>query len=146
MKYIIIFLLSILILGCSTNPTPLSSAIKAPSDRVLSYMSDDGVADASVVIIRDKGFYGSGCYYAVYINNSLAARLDVSEYATFFIEPGEVTFKAGRDPYGRSLCGKFQEFQTETKTVLKSKDKKKFRLKVNSNGKPEIIYLPQANE
>jgi len=98
-------LLALLLGGCATTPVSMSEAKQAAADRVLAFriIADDKTG--SLTVIRDEGFIGSACYYAVHINGILAARLDVAEFARFYVEPGEILLRAGRDPQGGGLCG-----------------------------------------
>src|SRR5262249_32126228 len=67
----------------------LSDARQAPSERVLAFQTASP-ENGTLVVIRDGGPVGSGCYFAFYINRTLATRLDVGERARFFVEPGGV--------------------------------------------------------
>src|SRR5450759_1981928 len=94
--------------GCATAPIAISEAKQAPPDRVLAFQTPTNNKSATLTMIRDEGFLGGGCYYAVYINKFLAARLNPSEFARFYLEPGEILIRYGRDPQGQGLCGSFE--------------------------------------
>ena len=134
-----LLLLALLIGGCATTPTPLSSARQAPTDRVLAFQTTTGEKTATLIVIRDEGFYGSGCYYAVHINGVLAARLSVGEMARFYVEPGEIVLRAGRDPQGGGLCNiAVDNNWTQREIVLKLGEQKSFRLSIEPQGKLDI--------
>lgn len=74
MKYLLLSGVVVFYLyGCATTPVPLSEARQAPADRVLAFQSIDGEKSATLTVIRDEGFTGGGCYYALYINKVLSA-------------------------------------------------------------------------
>lgn len=133
-----LLLLALLVSGCATTPVPISAAKQAPTDRVLAFQIAAGDKTATVTVIRDEGFIGSACYYAVHINRVLAARLDVAEFARFYVEPGEILLRAGRDPEGGGLCGVDLDNWTQRETFLKPGEQKSFRLSIDLNGKLDI--------
>ncbi|MBL0711056.1 MAG: hypothetical protein JJV99_08600 [Colwellia sp.] len=107
-------------------------------DRVLAFQTAIGVKTAILTVVRDKGIIGSACYCAVYINRVLAARLDVSEFGQFYVEPGEVLLRVGWDPQGKGLCGLSADNWTQRETFLKPGEKKSFRLSIDQNAKLDI--------
>lgn len=132
------FLLALLLGGCATTPVQISEATQASADRVLAFQLATGDKPATLTVIRDEGFIGSGCYYAVHINQVLAARLDVAEFARFYVEPGEILLRVGRDPQGVGLCGFGQDQWTQRETILKPDEQKSFRLSIDTSGKLDI--------
>ena len=137
LKATLVFLLFI-VCGCATTPVRHSDAIKAPPDRVLSYQDVNAKTTSAIVITRDEGYLGSGCYYAVFINSILSARLNPGETAKFSLEPGEIILKVGRDPLGNGLCGVGQDEWTQRETILRAHETKYFRLTIDTNGKTDI--------
>ena len=133
----LVMLLSILS-GCATTPVRHSDAIKAPQNRVLSYQDINDKTTSVIFITRDEGFLGGGCYYAVFINTILAARLNPAETVKFYVEPGEIVLKVGRDPQGRGLCAAGQDEWTQRETILRPHETKYFRLTIDANGKTDI--------
>ena len=89
------------------------------------------------MVIRDKGWVGSGCYYGVMIDQVLSARIDVSEQASFHLEPGAYILKFVRDPQGRALCGYGNE-KTEKQITLQAQETQKYRLTTDLTGIPRI--------
>lgn len=132
-------LLALLLGGCATTPVPISKAKQAPPDRVLGFQITAGDKTATLTVIRDEGLIGSGCYSAVYINQILAARLDVAEYARFYVAPGEIVLRAGRDTQGKGLCGADPDNWTQRETLLKPGEQKFFRLSMDVTGKLDIM-------
>ncbi|MRW93739.1 hypothetical protein GJ699_27465 [Duganella sp. FT80W] len=92
----------------------------------------------TLVVTRDTGFMGGGCYLSVSLNGTLAARLDVSEKSTFFVPQGEVLIRAGRDPEGKAFSSTNQDNWTQRETIIKAGETKYFRLSIDANGKPDI--------
>ena len=118
-----LILLVLLIGGCATTPTPISSARQAPTDRVLAFQKATGEKTATLIVIRDEGLPGSACYWAVHINGVLATRLDIGEMARFYLEPGEILLRAGIDPQGVGLCSlgsdsMWTQRETDRKSVV----------------------------
>lgn len=130
--------LLVVLAGCATTPVPISTAKQAPPDRILAYQSAGSDKSATLTVIRDEGFIGGGCLYAIYLNRTLAARLEVAEFARFSIEPGEVLIRVARDPYGRGLCGLDLDNWTQRETILKPGEHKTFRLSIDMNGKLDV--------
>jgi hypothetical protein len=116
----------------------MSEATQAPADRVLAFHIAAGNKSAILTVIRDHGVLGSACYFAVYINQVLAARLDVAEFAQFYVEPGEVVLRAGGDPQGIGLCAFASDMWTQRETFLKPGEQKSFRLSFDTSGKFDI--------
>ena len=124
--------------GCATTPIASSNATQAPPDRLLAFQERGQDTNATLVITRDQGFLGSGCYYSVTLNGTVAARLDVGETARFYVIPGEILMRVGRDPVGKGLCGLGQDEWTQRETVVRQGETKYFRLSIDANGKTDI--------
>ncbi len=133
-------LLALLLGGCATTPVSMSAAKQAPADRVLAFQLATGDKTATLTVIRDIDFGYSACYLAVHINGVLAARLDEAEFARFYVEPGEILLRVGRDPQGEGLCSSFQDqYWTHRETFLKPGEQKFFRLFRGTSGKFDIM-------
>jgi hypothetical protein len=131
-------LASLFLAGCATTPVPASEAKPADQSRVLAYQEDSESA-GTLTIVRDSGFLtAGGCYYAVFINQVLAARLDTGEKASFKVPAGDVTLKASRDPQGKGLCSLDQSTWMQRETSLKPGERKAFRLYIDGAGRPDL--------
>jgi hypothetical protein len=128
----------LLLAGCATTPTPIGEAKQAPQGRLLAYQEKNVNTTGTLVITRDAGFVGGGCYYGVSINGIFAARLDVGETSRFFLIPGEILLRAGRDPQGIGLCGAGKDEWTQRETILRQHETKFFRLSIDAFGKTDI--------
>ena len=124
--------------GCATTPVSINDAKQVPADRLLAFQTAGADKTAILTVIRDEGFLGSGCYYGLWINKTLAARVDVAEYAKFYVEPGETLLRIGRDPQGKGLCAVDQDNWTQRETILKAGVPKTFRMSIDVNGKVDI--------
>lgn len=125
--------------GCASEPTPRASATNAPRERVTAFQDAAQATDTgTIVVTRDTGFGGSGCFYAVSINGTLAARLDTGETSRFIVPAGEVLLRSGRDPQGKGLCAFAKAEWTQRETTLKPGETKLFRLSLDVNGKTDI--------
>lgn len=127
-----------ILLGCATTPESTINTKPVPKERLLAYQTETEETTAKITITRDKGNMGSGCYYALAINGDLAARLDPSERAIFFLKPGETLLRVGRDPMGKGLCSIGKDDWTQRETQLKPGDIKYFRISIDVNGKTDI--------
>lgn len=138
-KYIpLVFL--ILLSGCASTPVLIDNAKHTPADRVMAFQSTDATKTAELTVIRDGGFIaGGGCYMALWINQTLAARLDTSEVSKFYIEPGELLLRVGRDPQGNGLCALGQDQWVQRETMLKPGEKMTFRMMIGATGEFDII-------
>lgn len=132
-------LLSVLTLSaCATKPMDHARASPVPTERLAGFQKPIDGPSGTLVLTRDRGFLGSGCYYGFFINNELAARIDNSETATFVVPVGELVLRVGRDPSGRALCGMDKEEWTQRETIFRDGEKKYFRLSIDPNGKTDI--------
>lgn len=89
MKKITLILAALTMTGCATEAVLPSQAKQAPSERLLKYQEQIQGANSTLIVVRDKGFLGGGCYMGVYLNNEKSAILDPGEKATFYLNPGE---------------------------------------------------------
>lgn len=125
--------------GCATTPAPTSSTSPIPANRMYAFQSPSSKASGSIVVTRDEGFLGGGCYYSFWIDGVLATRLGTSETGVFYIEPGEHVLRSGRDPQGRGMCALESDNWTQRETFIKPGENKAFRLTIDMNGKTDII-------
>jgi hypothetical protein len=114
-----------------TKPVPPASAAPVPPQRVYAFQSPTPSNSSVLVATRDNGF---GCYTAFYINGKLAARFDNAETAKFYVHPGEVLLRYGRDPEGKALCGTMQDHWASHETTLQPHETKEFRLTIVRGG------------
>ncbi|HHA2385050.1 hypothetical protein ACSLC0_00135 [Stenotrophomonas muris] len=124
--------------GCATTPADHSTARQVPADRLVGFQSTIDGPSGTLVLTRDKGYLGSGCYAGFFVNEELAARIDNSETATFTVPAGELVLRVGGDPMGRGLCALNKEHWTQRETTFREGEQKFFRLSIDMNGKLDI--------
>ncbi|MCW3150116.1 3-isopropylmalate dehydratase [Stutzerimonas stutzeri] len=99
-------LISLLFLaGCSSWQPDPEDIEPVPAERVLAYQQPLENA-GEVVVTRDFGWRGGGCYIAVLIDRELAARIHVGERVSFQVPAGARIVSIGTDPLDDTLCGK----------------------------------------
>lgn len=137
MKYL--FIVSLLLVGCATTPPPASEIKMAPANRLLAFQDKTKDVTATLVVTRDQGLIGGGCYKTLTIDSKLSARLDTSERANFYLQPGEHLLKVGVDEQGEGLCA-FTAFApwTQRETILRAGETKYFRITTDPNGITDI--------
>lgn len=77
--------------GCATEAVLPSKAKMASLDRVYLYQNKTTEFNSTLVVVRDSGYLGSGCFSGVYINGKKSALLEPSEKAIFYLKSGEVS-------------------------------------------------------
>lgn len=137
--YCITAICILLLSGCGTTPIPSSKANIAPKERLVAFQEKTSDTTSTLIVTRDVGMVGSGCYIALSINGVLAARLAAGETSSFYLKPGEILLRSGVDPYGKGLCGYGKDFYwTQRETILRLNETKFFRLSIDSNGNQDI--------
>lgn len=133
MRLITTPLLLALLTGCATSAVTIDKAVPVPAERVLLKAADN--TNAKITIIRDSGFMGGGCYVDVYLNDSLAAKLDTAEKVTFNVMSGELIL--GSQSSGSALCNgaSIRHFETS----IGQGQHKLYRVMTDQNGNPQII-------
>ena len=137
MRVLLIINLLLALTGCSTSQVALQAAKETPSDRVLAFQKASDATTSELIIVRDTGMAASGCYYGVMIDHVLAARLDVTERASFKVEPGERVLKIIRDPQGKGLCSVGDD-NVEKKLTILPHEVQKYRLSLGMSGQPSL--------
>lgn len=104
MRSILIALPLVLLAGCSSfrgNPEDIKPV---PEDRLLAFQeAPENVAQ--IVVNRDFGMMGGGCYVAIEVDRKVAARIGVGEVATFQVPPGTRVVGITPDRMDNTLCG-----------------------------------------
>lgn len=124
MRIFIAAALLVSLVGCSTSPVSADRAKPAPSERVTGYQNPVS-GGGTIIVTRDTGFIGGGCFAGVYLNGKRVAKLDTGEKATFQVAPGEWIVGAGLE--GAGLCAANPE-RLEVTATIGSGDQKKFRV------------------
>jgi hypothetical protein len=127
------------LVGCNTTPIAVPQAIQTPPERIFSFQKPTIENFGTIVVIRDEGFLGGGCYFSLYINSLFSARMNPKEIARFYVEPGEILLRVGSDPQGGGLCGVGKgDNWIQRETMIKPGETKYFRLSLDTAGKFDI--------
>lgn len=132
--------LSLLLSACATSPVSIEKATPVPADRLLAFQ-DHLPGGASITVLRDSGFTGSGCYGAFTINGTLAARFAAAESANFYVPAGDLLLRYGSDPQGKAMCGLNSDYWVQRETVLNEGENKIFRLSINASGALDVMRV-----
>lgn len=122
--------------GCVTKP-PRPDQLRQPTaDRLLAFQSPaDG--DATIVVTRDVGMSGSGCYGAIFLDGEVVAKVAAGERATFHVPAGEHI--VGTWNTGSGLCGYREgEDRREVSTIVRPGEERRFRITINPSSGVEI--------
>ncbi len=93
--------------ACSSWQPDAEDIVPVPADRVLAYQQPVGHS-GEVVVTRDFGWRGGGCYIALMIDRELAARVHVGEVVRLQVPAGQRIISIGTDPLDDTLCGKLR--------------------------------------
>ncbi len=98
-------LLSLLVLvGCSSWQADPQDIKPVPQERLRGFQTpvENG---GEVVVTRDFGLRGGGCYVAVMIDRKIAARIHVGEQVHLQVPAGMRIVSIESDPEDDTLCG-----------------------------------------
>lgn len=127
----ILMVVALVLVGCVTHVPRPDQVQPVPVERLHAWQGNN--ADTGVVVVtRDAGFSGSGCYTAFFVDGKQVAELDVSERATFHLPAGEHVL--GVWSTGKALCG-YREGRDrrELSAMIRSDETKRYRIIVNPN-------------
>jgi len=112
-----------------------------PAERLLAYQ-DKKAGYLPLIVTRDEGYLGSACYIGLEVNGTLAARLDLSETATFYAPPGELTLSAVGDSAGSGLC--FLSWQKVIEHyTLQPGEPNLYRISLGAYRRPRVVPTPE---
>lgn len=104
MRSISIALSLSLLAGCSSFRADPEHARPVPDERLLAFQEEQA-SGARIVVNRDFGVMGGGCYVAIEVDRQVAARIGVGEVATFRVPPGTRVVGITPDRQDDTLCG-----------------------------------------
>ncbi len=103
MAFVLIPLLALA--GCSSWQADPEDITAVPEERLRGYQTP--VANGGeLVVTRDFGLRGGGCYVAVMVDRRLAARIHVGEQVRLQVPAGMRIVSIESDPEDDTLCGK----------------------------------------
>ncbi len=137
--------------GCAMLPQnqvpATATAVQAsmvPPQRMMGFLHAGKRPAAQLVITRDAGLLGAGCYYSVYINELFAARMDAAETASFVVPAGKVVVKIGRDPYVPAFCNMGYPTWVQGEAVLAEGARSDFLLSIDRSGKTALRRVDRS--
>jgi len=78
---------AVVLAGCgpvNNHDTVIRDAV---ANRVFLYQAPGG-GDATLMVVRDNGWFGGGCSSQIYIDDKFAAQLEIGEQAAFHLPNG----------------------------------------------------------
>ncbi|MDG1582738.1 3-isopropylmalate dehydratase [Pseudomonas sp. GOM6] len=94
----------VVLAGCSSFRPDPENITEVPGDRLLAYQ-DEFQNGGQLVVNRDMGLMGGGCYVAIEVDRKLAARIGMAEVASFQVPAGTRVLGLKIDPLDDTLCG-----------------------------------------
>jgi len=134
MGFLGVCLLPLLSMTACHTPVSLEEASPTPSTRRLAFQDANHPGNSRVTVIRDTGVGVPGCYVVIYVNDTLAARIDRGEKVTFYLSPGPLLLVVGPDVQGKLLCGYDPGNSTQIKTTVAPNEEKFFRISFSAVG------------
>ena len=104
MRSILIALPLMLLAGCSSFRGDPENIKPVSEDRLLAFQEAQANS-AQIVVNRDFGVMGGGCYVAIEVDRKVAARIGMGEVATFQVPPGTRVVGITPDRMDDTLCG-----------------------------------------
>lgn len=105
MRLFWVMLAAVSLSGCTSFRADSEHLKPVPAER-LSAWQRTLAASSELVVDRDIGMLGGGCYVALMIDRQPAALLAVGEVASFQLPPGEHIVGITTDKQGGLLCSK----------------------------------------
>lgn len=135
-----LFAISTLILtsACSTTPVTQQSAAPVPENRIyqIRYVgAATGADEATVVFLRDSGFFGSGCSHDVYIDNVKVFSIRQGEQITTRVRAGQHFFRLET---GAGLC---PNISTSQETTIAPGARQTYRILLPSDGSLRLTRI-----
>ncbi|MCY1409051.1 hypothetical protein D9M71_243880 [compost metagenome] len=126
MKMLLAALPLLAMAGCSSFSADPEHVTQVPSDRLLAYQQPlEG--GGQIIVNRDIGMLGGGCYVAVLIDRQVAARIGIGEQARFEVPAGSRIVGIGIDEQDDTLCG-MGRLNRELALELKPGEREQFRI------------------
>ena len=113
--------------GCAAPPS-IGEAVPTPNDRLLGLQSENQGKGASITVIREGAAQAGHCFFGVYVDGKLVARLDNNEKASFHVMPGRRLVGVGADPQGSGPCSGNSSYRREVATWIQAGEKHTFRI------------------
>lgn len=105
MRLIFAVLPLLVLAGCSSYQADPEKITDIPSERLRAWQ-EPVQGGGEVVVTRDLGLMGGGCYVAVLVDRKVAARIAVGERGRFQVPAGNRIVGIAADSEDETLCGK----------------------------------------
>ena len=137
MRLIYAVLPLLLLAGCSSFRAEPENVKAVPTDRLLAYQ-EPLAGSGEIVVNRDLGLMGGGCYIAVLIDRQVAARIGMGEVASFKVPAGTRVLGIGIDKMDDTLCARGR-LRRELAVPVVAGERQKFRVVSQSQGGFDIL-------
>ncbi|WP_137819980.1 3-isopropylmalate dehydratase [Pseudomonas sp. 2FG] len=118
--------------GCSSFRAAPEQVTQVSDDRLLAYQQPiEG--GGQILVNRDLGMLGGGCYVAFLIDRQVAARIGIGEEANFHVPAGAHIVGIGIDEQDDTLCSKGR-LRRELVVQLEKGESQHFRIVSENKG------------
>jgi hypothetical protein len=141
MRLIALVIPLLILAGCSSVGADRDKVKPVPADRLLAYQVPvDGSGE--IVVNRDVGMIGGGCYVAISIDHTVAARIGIGEEAHFKVPAGTRILGVGLDEKDDTLCSKGR---LDLKLAVQLEKGTSQRFRIVSEAKTGFGLVPEAH-
>ena len=137
MRLIYAVLPVLLLAGCSSFRAEPENIKAVPEDRLLAYQ-EPVTGAGEIVVNRDLGLMGGGCYIAVLVDRQVAARIGMGEVASFQVPAGNRVLSIGIDKMDDTLCA-YGRLRRELAVKVVAGERQQFRVVSQSQGGFDIL-------
>ena len=137
MRLIYAVLPVLLLAGCSSFRAEPENIKAVPEDRLLAYQ-EPVTGAGEIVVNRDLGLMGGGCYIAVLVDRQVAARIGMGEVASFQVPAGNRVLSIGIDKMDDTLCS-YGRLRRELAVRVVAGERQQFRVVSQSQGGFDIL-------
>ncbi|VXC47761.1 3-isopropylmalate dehydratase large subunit [Pseudomonas sp. 8AS] len=127
----------LLLAGCSSFRADPEDVRPVPADRLLAFQ-EAREGGGQIVVNRDLGMMGGGCYVAIEVDRQVAARIGVGEVASFQVPAGTRVVGITLDKQDDTLCSKGRLLR-ELAVPVKVGESHAFRIVSQNKGGFDIL-------
>lgn len=140
MRSVFLALPLLLLAGCSSFRADPEHVRAVPPERLLAFQ-EARAESARIVVNRDFGVMGGGCYVAIDVDRQVAARIGVGEQAIFEVPAGTRVVGISADKQDDTLCG-MARLLRELAVPVKAGETYAFRIVSQNRGGFDILADP----
>lgn len=122
---------------------PQSADVRpVPADRLLAFQTR-GATTGTVLVTRDIGMIGAGCYLGILVDGTLAATIDTGERVALQLPAGEHLLTPSWVK-GRGMCGAFYDEKRmaarrrTAEVTIQAGATKAYRIHTNTDGESTL--------